>query len=560
MSFETRAGDRGLDQRRDRRAPAPSWWPPPRRSPASPSRRTPASAARPRRRCRRTPASVRGGIGFSARHTRGKQASASVTNNMRHHTSCVAEQRDQLAEDGGEAPQHHADVQLDQRAAVGVHCLRCIRLAGLLDRPEVPYGRSLGHREGNMKVRSLLSVACAAVALSVGAVAAEPHLGKFISYETGRIHHLHHAQRRPGTPVHRGSREVSRHTREDARQARAEEHGADAHRHRERQRMEEVPGTRARTSPGWFQPGAFSNTMVMDGDAVRGAALQLILHEYTHFYLASQFAGEYPPWFNEGMAELMGFAKFDQGKAIMQVPMWRVYEARDGDWIPFERLIRVDHNSPEYQSHKLANSFYSQAWLTVHYGMVENRVFGKQMFQLPEPAQQPAAVQKRRPIPRLVRISGPSTSNCATTRARPACRRARIAIGEVPAVTLPPRKPVAELDALANIIDIMITTRLAPDRIRPLGGVAGTPRACVRASCHLRGPPRPGAGRRGGFRPRHRAGGDCARTDGFHGAPRPRERAACRCARLRADEHTKHREHRTRPQARDAAVRRGHRA
>ena len=91
---------------------------------------------------------------------------------------------------------------------------------------------------------------------------------------------------------------------------------------------------------GWFQPGAFSNTMVMDGDAARGAALQLILHEYTHFYLASQFAGEYPPWFNEGMAELMGFAKFDQGKAIMQVPMWRVYEARDGDWIPFERLIR----------------------------------------------------------------------------------------------------------------------------------------------------------------------------------------------------------------------------
>ena len=124
---------------------------------------------------------------------------------------------------------------------------------------------------------------------------------------------------------------------------------------------------------GWFQPGSFSNTMVMNGDAVRGAALQVIFHEYTHFYLASQFAGEYPPWFNEGMAELMGFAKFDRGMAIMQVPMWRVYEARDGDWIPFERLIRVDHNSPEYQSHKLANSFYAQAWLTVHYGMVENR-------------------------------------------------------------------------------------------------------------------------------------------------------------------------------------------
>ena len=105
----------------------------------------------------------------------------------------------------------------------------------------------------------------------------------------------------------------------------------------------------------------------------------------------------------------------------MQMPMWRVYEARDGDWIPFDRMIRVDHNSPEYQSHKLADSFYSQAWLTVHYGMVENREFGKQMFQFLNLAQQPACRSTRRPLPRSVRISASSTSNCATTRARPAC-------------------------------------------------------------------------------------------------------------------------------------------
>ncbi len=163
--------------------------------------------------------------------------------------------------------------------------------------------------------------------------------------------------------------------------------------------------------------------MVMDGDAVRGAALQLIFHEYTHFYLASQFAGEYPPWFNEGMAELMGFAKFDHGMAIMQVPMWRVYEARDGDWIPFERLIRVDHNSPEYQSHKLANSFYAQAWLTVHYGMVENRAFGKQMFEFLN------QLNSLHPFDEAARTAfgpdlGSSTSSCATTRATPAWPRA----------------------------------------------------------------------------------------------------------------------------------------
>ena len=120
------------------------------------------------------------------------------------------------------------------------------------------------------------------------------------------------------------------------------------------------------------------------------------------------------------MAELMGFAKFTRAQAVLQVPMCRVYEARDGDWIPFERLIRVDHNSPEYQSHKLANSFYAQAWLTVHYGMVENRAFGKQMFDVPEPAQRCVPQRRSGRAPRSARSRAPSTNSCATTRATPA--------------------------------------------------------------------------------------------------------------------------------------------
>ena len=83
--------------------------------------------------------------------------------------------------------------------------------------------------------------------------------------------------------------------------------------------------------------------MAMNGDARPEYALHVMFHEYTHYYLASQFAGEYPPWFNEGLAELMGYAKFSKdNRAVLQIPMYRVYEARDGNWIPFERLIRVD--------------------------------------------------------------------------------------------------------------------------------------------------------------------------------------------------------------------------
>jgi hypothetical protein len=317
-----------------------------------------------------------------------------------------------------------------------------------------------------MRFRSLVVSTCAAAALCAGAAAAEPRLGKFVSYQMEDF-----------TIYTTRSGDQARQFIEDLAKYRVT--------------LEKTLGKRARknTVPtrivilsstewekylqprqnvaGWFQPESFSNTMVMDGDAVRGAAMQIIFHEYTHFYLASQFAGEYPPWFNEGMAELMGFAKFERGMAIMQVPMWRVYEARDGDWIPFERLIRVDHNSPEYQSHKLANSFYAQAWLTVHYGMVENREFGKQMFEFLN------QLNSLRPFEEAARIAFGPDLGVVDKQLRDYSRNTSmasggIAIGEIPAVTLPAGKAVPELDALANIVDIMLVTRLAPDRIRPL--------------------------------------------------------------------------------------------
>ena len=65
---------------------------------------------------------------------------------------------------------------------------------------------------------------------------------------------------------------------------------------------------------GFFQRGRFSNYLAMNGDAPPEEARHLVFHEYSHYYLASQFSGEYPPWFNEGLAELMGYAKFDEGR------------------------------------------------------------------------------------------------------------------------------------------------------------------------------------------------------------------------------------------------------
>jgi tetratricopeptide (TPR) repeat protein len=217
---------------------------------------------------------------------------------------------------------------------------------------------------------------------------------------------------------------------------------------------------------GWFQPGMFSNVIVMNGDAEGTEVTHLVFHEYTHYYLSSQFAGEYPPWFNEGLAEVMGYARFDNNGVVLLIPEYRVREARDGDWIPFERLIRVDRGSPEYQSHKLADSFYAQAWLTVHYGLLENRDFGRQVFQyltklntlVPHEQAAKAAFGDLAAVDAQLRAYSRNNK----------MHSGGMALGELPEVTLPAEKPVAPIDALALIADLMLDTRQAPERTRPL--------------------------------------------------------------------------------------------
>jgi len=217
---------------------------------------------------------------------------------------------------------------------------------------------------------------------------------------------------------------------------------------------------------GYFQRARFDNYMALNGDA-GDYAIYVMFHEYTHFYLSSEFSGEYPPWFNEGLAELMGYAKFVGTRTVLQIPMFRVQEARDRDWIPFDRMIKIDHSSPEYQSHKLADAFYAQAWLTVHYGLIEDTAFGRQMFtylnQLNTLVPQEEASRKvfgadLEPINGKLR--GYSRKSNMSSGA--------IELGAVPEITLPKGEPLSEADGLAVVIDVMLATRLAPDRIRPL--------------------------------------------------------------------------------------------
>lgn len=305
-------------------------------------------------------------------------------------------------------------------------------------------------------------VAC----LATSTTAAEPHIGRFVAYET-----------RDYTIVTSRSGSQARQFAEDLAKYRA--------------LLEKALGRHATNTAvptqilivsesdwrkylqpreniaGWFQQGDFANYMTMNGDADRWFAVHVILHEYTHYYLASQFAGEYPPWFNEGLAEFMSYVKFDdKNKVVLQLSTDLMQEARDGDWIPFERLLKVDHYSPEYQSHKLMPAFYAQAWLTVHYGLIENREFGRQMidylYQL----------NQLRPIDEAAKNTFGDLA-AADALLRKYSRNSRMMSGATqlespPDVKLPPPKPVAQTDALAIFVNVMLETRMAPERTRPL--------------------------------------------------------------------------------------------
>ncbi|HET9475033.1 MAG TPA: hypothetical protein VFO82_14135, partial [Steroidobacteraceae bacterium] len=217
---------------------------------------------------------------------------------------------------------------------------------------------------------------------------------------------------------------------------------------------------------GYFQKARFANYMSMDGDASLEEALTIMFHEYTHYFLSSQFAGDYPPWFNEGLAELMGYARFKENKVTLQVPVGRIYEARQGKWIPFERLIQVDDYDPEYRSHRLGSTFYAQSWIAVQYGMVENRDFGKQIFKYLNELNKlvPQAEAAKSSFGDLAAID----KLLFDYSRRSALPQGGVDLDEIPQVTFPAGTPLSEMDTLALLATVMLDSNLPPGRVRPL--------------------------------------------------------------------------------------------
>jgi hypothetical protein len=130
-------------------------------------------------------------------------------------------------------------------------------------------------------------------------------------------------------------------------------------------------------------------------------------------------------------------------------------------------MLKVSQRDPEYVAHQLALAFYAQAWLTVHYGMVDNRAFGAQLIhyvgELNRLVPQEEAAKKI--------FGGDLTS--IDQQLREYARKKELGsgllnIGEVPAPTITEGRPLEVVDGIAILADVMLDVGLSPQRIRPL--------------------------------------------------------------------------------------------
>jgi hypothetical protein len=131
----------------------------------------------------------------------------------------------------------------------------------------------------------------------------------------------------------------------------------------------------SRNIDGEFVPRRFANYLLLEAGPTRAAQRGGVQHEYTHFFLRTQFRGLYPLWFDEGMAELMQSTRFGPHFATIGLPDF----GSEQSWVPMAKLFTIDKSSPEYLSLQ-TNAVHRESWALVHRGFIAETAFGGQMF------------------------------------------------------------------------------------------------------------------------------------------------------------------------------------
>ena len=96
------------------------------------------------------------------------------------------------------------------------------------------------------------------------------------------------------------------------------------------------------------------------------SAQTILLHEYTHHFLFTNFSAAYPPWFSEGFAELNSTTRFERnGDVSFGLPAnHRVRSLFGMQFLKIEDLL--DSSRRKLDSISL-DELYSRGWLLTHY-------------------------------------------------------------------------------------------------------------------------------------------------------------------------------------------------
>ena len=95
-------------------------------------------------------------------------------------------------------------------------------------------------------------------------------------------------------------------------------------------------------------------------------AAQIAVHEYVH--LVARHAGlKFPPWLNEGVAELYSTVRMQGDKAMVgDLIPGRLQALLSERWVPLSAILAAGPDSPYYNEKNKAGSLYNEGWALVH--------------------------------------------------------------------------------------------------------------------------------------------------------------------------------------------------
>jgi FimV-like protein len=121
---------------------------------------------------------------------------------------------------------------------------------------------------------------------------------------------------------------------------------------------------------GFFMPRMRANYAAVI--PVSGRLDEALKHEYVHFLVRNRDGVSYPPWLDEGFAEVLQTMAtrgrtIEYGRPIRERYEW-LYNAQ---WMPFARLLEVRDVAGLDRTDTAM--FYAQSWLLMHYLMAGRR-------------------------------------------------------------------------------------------------------------------------------------------------------------------------------------------